>query len=67
MVWYGGEETWKTLTGVSREERLEERMNTLGRVISIVERQEERVNTRWNAHRRVSSGERLEEGVDTSS
>ena len=46
MVWYGGEETWKTLTVVSREEWLEARMNTLGRVISIVERQEERVNTR---------------------
>ena len=47
MVRYGGDETWKILTGVSREERLEERMNTLGRVISIVERQEEeRVNTR---------------------
>ena len=44
MVRYGGEETWKILTGVSREERLEERMDTLGRVISIVERQEERVN-----------------------
>ena len=45
MVWYGGEETWKTLTGVSREERLEERMDTLVKVISIVERQEERVDT----------------------